>query len=273
MIIHVKKRETPYAIIDKTGLNDKRLSFKARGILAYLLTKPDDWKVMVQELINSSPEGRTAIYSGLKELEKHGYMKKRALRGDDGKFTGWDYDVIEKPSIKPDSGFPNTEKPHADNQPLLNNDLLLNNEYTNYSSLPVSATPKQSKIFPKESKEYKLAALLRTRILENLPTAKVPPDTEEGLCKWAYEINLMIRRDGRSPTDIYRVIEWCQSDPFWMSNILSTKKLRKQFDQLTLQMTRGGVKHRTDRKPDKSISSLIIRADEEGTHQSVSGVP
>lgn len=280
MIIRVQKRETPYVVIDKTGLNDKRLTFKARGILAYLLAKPDDWEVIVQELINASPEGRTAIYSGLKELEKYGYMRKRVQRGKDGKFTGWDYDVIENPSIIPDSGFPNTEKPqvekpNTENQPLLNNDLLLSNENTNNYSSQVPATPtKLPKIFPKESKEYKLAALLRKRILDNLPTAKVPPDNEEGLRKWAYEIDLMIRRDGRNPADIYQVIEWCQADSFWRSNILSTTKLRKQFDRLTLQMQeRGGIRHKTNRNPDRTISSLIIRADEGGTHQNLSGVP
>jgi hypothetical protein len=40
-IIRCQKKRHPYAQIDKTPLLDTRLSWKARGILAYLLTKPD----------------------------------------------------------------------------------------------------------------------------------------------------------------------------------------------------------------------------------------
>ena len=46
----------------------------------------------------------------------------------------------------------------------------------------------------------------------------------------------MIRLDKRSPAEIKKVITWCQKDKFWMNNILSTEKLRKQFDTLALQM-------------------------------------
>ncbi|HBR33660.1 MAG TPA: hypothetical protein DD734_03435 [Firmicutes bacterium] len=158
--------------------------------------------------------------------------------------------------------------------PSAHNEQTVTREYTETtteirSSSQVSATV--PKTFPKESKEYKLAAVLRTKILENLPNARVPPDTEEGLHKWAREIDLMVRRDGRDPNEIHKVITWCQNDPFWLSNILSTRKLREKWDTLVLQMQRGGMKHRADRKPDPSISRLIIRADPKD--QGLSSVP
>ena len=46
----------------------------------------------------------------------------------------------------------------------------------------------------------------------------------------------MIRLDNRSAARIEEVLRWSQSDPFWQNNILSTEKLRKQFDQLELKM-------------------------------------
>ena len=49
----------------------------------------------------------------------------------------------------------------------------------------------------------------------------------------------MIRRENRAPDDIEHVIDWCQQDDFWKSNILSTVKLRKQFDQLSMKMKKG----------------------------------
>ena len=97
-----KNKDNPYVMMNKTGLNDSRLSFKAKGILAYLLSKPDNWKVMVVDLIKVSTDGQRAIYSGLKELETYGYMKrKRVYRIDEN--TGrnvidrWEMIVYETP--------------------------------------------------------------------------------------------------------------------------------------------------------------------------------
>lgn len=44
-VIRVKKRPSNFVMMDKTFLEDDRLSYKAKGLLAYLLSKPDDWKV------------------------------------------------------------------------------------------------------------------------------------------------------------------------------------------------------------------------------------
>ena len=39
-----KKRDNPYLTIDKTALNDKRLTWQAKGLHAYLMGLPDDWR-------------------------------------------------------------------------------------------------------------------------------------------------------------------------------------------------------------------------------------
>ena len=55
------------------------------------------------------------------------------------------------------------------------------------------------------------------------------------------DIEKLLRIDGRLAAEIMAVIDWCQSDPFWRSNILSAAKLRKQYDTLRLQMIAKGV--------------------------------
>lgn len=56
-------------------LSDVRLSFKARGLLAFMLTRPDDWKFYSKDLLqHSSKEGICAIYSAIKELIRFGYI-------------------------------------------------------------------------------------------------------------------------------------------------------------------------------------------------------
>lgn len=64
---------------------------------------------------------------------------------------------------------------------------------------------------------------------------------------WANEFRLMRERDHREPQEIKDVIDWCQADPFWQGNILSPKKLREKFDQLTIQMkSKKGAKNNAE---------------------------
>jgi hypothetical protein len=94
-IIRVQKdKSNPYVMMNKGFLNDERLSFKAKGILAYLLSKPDNWQVRVSDLVKHSPEGRTAIYSGLNELKEFGYLERYPVRID-GKIHHWESVVYE----------------------------------------------------------------------------------------------------------------------------------------------------------------------------------
>ena len=75
--------------------------------------------------------------------------------------------------------------------------------------------------------------MLFNLIRERRSTFKKP-----GLDKWAKAVDLMIRKDGREAAEIEQVIRWSQKDEFWQDNILSTAKLRKQFDQLAMKMAK-----------------------------------
>ena len=86
-----------------------------------------------------------------------------------------------------------------------------------------------------KSNELKLSNRLLSAIQTRNPGHRKPD-----LDKWAHHIDLMIRIDKRDPAEIEKVIDWCQADTFWQNNILSTEKLREQYDQLILKM--GKVK-------------------------------
>lgn len=139
-IIRVEKSTKNFVIINKNFLNDNRLSFKAKGIMTYLLSKPDDWKVMVHELIEASSDGKTAVRSALKELEQCGYYKKYPVRTEDGKrIDHWESVVYESPQAvetepqkaakKSVSLFPDFQK--LDKQKIGNGTLLSNNSLNN----------------------------------------------------------------------------------------------------------------------------------------------
>ena len=96
--IIVRKRENPFVQIDNSIFIDNRISFKAKGILGYLLSKPDNWTVRVKDLYNHTTEGYMSIRSGMEELILAGYMELRtkySLSGEE--FTGRRLEVYEQP--------------------------------------------------------------------------------------------------------------------------------------------------------------------------------
>lgn len=94
-IIRIKKEDN-YIVLDKTLLNDKELSWKAKGLHSYLMGLPDDWKVQESDLVNRSSDGRASTRSAIKELTDAGYIKRVAVR-EKGKFKAWEFVVHERP--------------------------------------------------------------------------------------------------------------------------------------------------------------------------------
>lgn len=134
-IIRVEKnKKNPYVMIDKRFFEDERLSWKAKGLLGYLLSRPDNWKVKIYDLINRSTDGRDSVYSGLKELEKFGYLENSPIRDEKGKIVYWEKIVHEYPHPEnpdldnplpgfPDLAEPDLAEPDLGNPPLIINDL------------------------------------------------------------------------------------------------------------------------------------------------------
>ena len=89
----------------------------------------------------------------------------------------------------------------------------------------------ERKFYPEKSTEVKLSKYLYSKIKEKDKKFRVPNHQ-----LWAKYIDFMIRIDNREPEEIEKVIDWCQEDSFWSSNILSTSKLRDKFTQLLLKM-------------------------------------
>ncbi len=112
-IIRVRKTGN-FSVINNTGLQDERLSWGARGILAYLLSKPDDWQVRTLDLIASSPAGRDAVLHILRELEVGGYLHRLRVRSEGGRFE-WRTEIFESPSLNPYVDGP-AAKPESEDQ-------------------------------------------------------------------------------------------------------------------------------------------------------------
>ena len=109
-IIRVIKNRN-YSVIANGIFRDKRISLKAKGLLAMLLSLPQNWNLSIEGLTKITKEGRHSITNTITELIENGYIERTQIR-DKGKFVGYQYIVNEKPkSAKPITAKPLTEKP------------------------------------------------------------------------------------------------------------------------------------------------------------------
>ncbi|MGW7208457.1 helix-turn-helix domain-containing protein [Streptomyces sp. NPDC054837] len=95
---------------------DARLSFKAKGLYGLLSTHRDGWRMTVTALARRSREGESAVKSGLKELEKHGFLARERERSPGGTLGPVTYRITELPALQsprsqPESGFPPVGEP------------------------------------------------------------------------------------------------------------------------------------------------------------------
>jgi hypothetical protein len=103
-----KAKTTNFTQISNEVLLDERLSFKARGILALLLSRPKNWKIYIDEIIERSDlDGKHSVRTGLKELKTSGYLELvKVWNAATGKFEG----TVYKLCLNYQPNFPKTPK-------------------------------------------------------------------------------------------------------------------------------------------------------------------
>jgi hypothetical protein len=103
MIVRIEKHSTRFVTIDRTALDDTRLSYKARGLWAYLMARPDTWTVRISQLAGASEEdGERAVRSAMAELQEQGYARLETQRNALGRMEGKAWVVFERPDLDTD---------------------------------------------------------------------------------------------------------------------------------------------------------------------------
>lgn len=120
--------------MDRTALQDKRISWKAKGIMAHLLSMPDDWVFYMNELLKYSTDGEASFRAGFKELTKFGYVKRYPIR-EGSRIVRWETVVFENPLLSDFQQVENQDVENLDiesldveNQVLLSTDLELSTD-------------------------------------------------------------------------------------------------------------------------------------------------
>ncbi|MFE1854111.1 hypothetical protein [Streptomyces sp. NPDC059489] len=114
-----------YTQIANALFRDPRLSFKAKGLFGLLSTHRDGWRMTVSDIDRRGRDGDSAVKSGLKELEKCGFLARERERGSDGTLGAAAYFITDLPALQnprsqPESGFPPVDKPTLADRPTKN---------------------------------------------------------------------------------------------------------------------------------------------------------
>ena len=105
----INKKENFTSIHNKL-INDSRISLKAKGIMLYMLSKPENWKYYPKEIAKNSKDGLDSVYSGIKELIEAGYISR--TRHSDGTIDYFVFEDVEENDIV---DFSKKENPNREN--------------------------------------------------------------------------------------------------------------------------------------------------------------
>ena len=218
----------------------------ARLLYTWLLTHLDvngcysgDPQVINGKIFTRLNKSNKTIEGYLEDLEQNELLVRYNVNGDT--FLNVPDFVEKQPSLNPG-------REGKTSIPLPTPDLIQTNSGKSHVKLNEIKLNK----YNISSDELRLSKLLYEEILKRNPEHKEP-----NLQKWAYDIDLMIRIDKRDPVIIEKIIIWCQADSFWQNNILSTAKLRTQYDQLLLKMK--SIKENIKNNIDKNIKSKAYK--------------
>ncbi|MFF7159458.1 hypothetical protein [Streptomyces sp. NPDC008139] len=100
MQIHRSRHTCGFTVLPNALLQDRRLSYTARGLLADLLSRPDGWREDGRHMADTSPQGRLTVAKALRELAAFGYYRVERVRRPDGTFVSESH-VYDSPRVGP----------------------------------------------------------------------------------------------------------------------------------------------------------------------------
>lgn len=130
MSIFKIEKDRNYTVMSNYHLRDKNLGYKAKGLLSFMLSLPEDWDYSLNGLCSISKESRDGIRSILKELQENHYLEIEKVRGAKGYFE-YNYLIYEKPHFieldNPDMETPHLDKPDVETPTQINTNKINTN--------------------------------------------------------------------------------------------------------------------------------------------------
>lgn len=253
----MKKQTVPYTQISNAVLNDKNLSWKAKGIFSYLYSKPEKWDFSVHRIFLDSKDGKESLLSGIAELETLGYLQRKRLANGRMEYRISFEPCSENPN-EPCSGNPNEVKTQqgktrtvSNKEDSSNTELESKKEETG-ALAPSPAQYEEIDVF--FAKKLFRGICACTELFGRKYLGEFDQILARGhkkILKWAEDINKLRRIDHATDFEIEFIIAFVfggdatgkdgktysfkpyRTEKFnWYSNIQSGEKLRDKFPKL-----------------------------------------
>ena len=188
-----------YTIMSNYHLRDRSLSYKAKGLLSFMLSLPEDWDYSLAGLCAISKESKDGIRSILRELQEHHYIEIEKVRGDKGYFE-YNYLIYEIPHYvevenelnNPDMENPYLDVPHLETPTQINTNIINTNK-----QIDKDDKSKSSFFVPEEHNNLTLELINNNYISENDMQIFYYDKLFEGLLE-----------EGNSYKDLIRIIHY-----------------------------------------------------------------
>ena len=127
MAVFKVEKTNNFTIMSNHHLQNKNLSLKAKGLLSYMLSLPNDWDYSLAGLVANSKESKTSIRNTLNELKENHYLSITKLYPNqtESKKIEYVYNIYEEPHLEPSIQKQYTENQYLDYQ-YLENDTQIN---------------------------------------------------------------------------------------------------------------------------------------------------
>jgi len=106
-----KRKKNGFTQINNEVFENNQLSYRAKGLLGYLLSRHDNWKFNKTDLVRRSTEGRDAVYKAIDELKESGYLHIYRVQTEEGTFNGWVWEYDDIPFVTEQLKNRTTENP------------------------------------------------------------------------------------------------------------------------------------------------------------------
>jgi hypothetical protein len=147
---------------------DERISLEAKGMMGYILVKPDDWTVQPTDLQRRGGIGRDKTYRILNELIEAGYIERREERSEDGTFCDLVYYVNEEPC--PEN--PDTDKPDTENKDYTKEECSLRKNGKGRKNKPTPSAPASLNSETPPSPDRDAGCFNQQTLIDDLPAKK-----------------------------------------------------------------------------------------------------
>ena len=145
--IHVHKYKRDFTVLPNSIWENSSISWAAKGLMGYLLSRPDDWQVHTWQLTEiyegkKNGGGESAIKALIKELKEAGYITYSKSKNSKGHWIHR-YDVYPEPVDKEiKNNIPQVEIPPVDNPTSENGPIIPRTELPR-TELPITNTSKE----------------------------------------------------------------------------------------------------------------------------------